>query len=111
MPPGGKREGAGRKKGSVNKVTADIKAIAQSFGEEAIIHLVEIARDSDAPHAARVAAVKEILDRGYGKAKQPLEHTGEDGGPIKTETLLDVSSLSTEVLEEIMKAKDAAEQE
>lgn len=76
MAEGGKREGAGRPKGSRNKVTADIKEIAQSFGQEAITHLVEIARDGDSPPAARVAAVKEILDRGYGKAKQQLEHSG-----------------------------------
>lgn len=105
----GKKTG-GRTKGTPNKVTADIKAIAQSFGEEAITHLVEIARDGDAAPAARVAAVKEILDRGYGKAKQPLEHTGADGAPIEMRQTLDVSSLPTEILEEIMKAKDAAEQ-
>lgn len=85
MAGGGKREGAGRKKGIPNKVTADIKVIAQSFGEEAIKLLVEIARDGDAPHAARVAAVKEILDRGYGKAKQPIVGD-EDSPPIKAIT-------------------------
>ena len=26
----------------------------------------------------------EILTRAYGKPKQPLEHTGPDGGPIQT---------------------------
>lgn len=32
--------------------------------------------------ASRVAAIKEILDRGYGKAPQPM--TGEDGeGPMQ----------------------------
>ncbi|WP_454911130.1 hypothetical protein [Stutzerimonas chloritidismutans] len=76
MAAGGKREGAGRPAGRRNKVTADIKEIAQSFGEEAIKSLVEIVRDGEAPHAARVSAVKELLDRGYGKAKQALEHSG-----------------------------------
>ncbi|MHA6476179.1 hypothetical protein ACX1DW_01610 [Stutzerimonas sp. KH-1] len=76
MAAGGKRAGAGRPAGSRNKVTADIKEIAQSFGEEAIKSLVEIVRDGEAPHAARVSAVKELLDRGYGKAKQALEHSG-----------------------------------
>lgn len=42
MAHGGKREGAGRKPGSRNKITADIKLVAQSFGEEAIKHLVEM---------------------------------------------------------------------
>jgi hypothetical protein len=32
----------------------------------------------DAPHAARVSAANSILDRGWGKAAQPIEN-GEDG--------------------------------
>jgi len=76
MAAGGKRAGAGRPAGRRNKVTADIKELAQSYGEEAIKSLVEIVRDGEAPHASRVAAVKELLDRGYGKAKQALEHSG-----------------------------------
>ncbi|MCO8160963.1 hypothetical protein NRB16_24545 [Pseudomonas sp. LJDD11] len=79
MTAGGKRPGAGRPKGGRNKVTADIKVIAQSYGEEAITALVEILRDGEAPPAARVAASKEILDRGYGKAHQSVDHSSTDG--------------------------------
>lgn len=79
MAAGGKREGAGRPKGQRNKVTADVKIIAQAYGEEAIVSLVGIMRDEDAPHAARVAATKEILDRGYGKAPQSVDHSSKDG--------------------------------
>lgn len=96
--PQGLPKTGGRQKGTPNKVTADIKEIAQSFGEEAIKHLVEIARDGDSPPAARVAAVKEILDRGYGKAKQTLEHSGH----------LSYSELSDEELDreiEMLKAE------
>ena len=93
MAEGGKREGAGRPKGSRNKVTADIKAIAQSFGEEAIKGLIEISRDAEAPHAARVAAFREVLDRGYGKAKQGIEMTGGDGGPVETVTRIELVAL------------------
>jgi hypothetical protein len=96
MAEGGKREGAGRPKGSRNKVTADIKAIAQSFGEEAIKGLIEISRDTEAPHAARVAAFREVLDRGYGKAKQGIEMTGEEGGPIETVTRVELVPLSVD---------------
>lgn len=71
----GKKTG-GRQKGTPNKVTADVKELAQSYGAEAITALVEIVRDGEAPHAARVSAVKELLDRGYGKAKQAVEHSG-----------------------------------
>lgn len=93
MPAGGKREGAGRKKGVPNRITADIKELAQSFGEEAIKGLVEIARDTEAPPAARVAAIKEVLDRGYGKAKQGIEMTGENGGPVETITRIELVPL------------------
>lgn len=86
---GGKREGAGRKKGVPNKLTADIKAIAQDYGEEAVKSLVEIMRDGDAPHAARVAAAKDILDRGYGKAQQSLDVSSKDGTMSPTGKSLD----------------------
>lgn len=76
----------GRKKGTPNKVTVDVKQLAQGFGGEAIDILASIARNNDAQPAARVAAVKEILDRGYGKAKQSIEVGGEDGDPIKSIT-------------------------
>lgn len=91
--PKGLPKSGGRQKGTPNKVTADIKEIAQSFGEEAITHLVEIARNGAAPPAARVAAVKEILDRGYGKAKQDVELTGANGGPVETVTRIELVAL------------------
>lgn len=72
MAAGGRRPGAGRPAGRKNKVTESVKKIAQEYGEEAIKNLVEIMRDGDLPPAARVAASKEILDRAYGKATQPL---------------------------------------
>jgi len=31
-----------------------------------------------------IRAAQLILERAYGKPKQPLEHTGPDGGPIQT---------------------------
>lgn len=91
--PKGLPKTGGRQKGTPNKVTADIKEIAQSFGREAITHLFEIARNGDAPPAARVAAVKEILDRGYGKARQDVELTGANGGPLETVTVVELVAL------------------
>jgi hypothetical protein len=32
--------------------------------------------------AARVAAADKLLDRGYGKAPQAMEHSGPGGGPV-----------------------------
>ncbi|MET5577938.1 hypothetical protein, partial [Klebsiella aerogenes] len=81
--PAGTPKTGGRQKGTPNKVTADVKAIAQAYGEEAVKALVKILRDGEAPAAAKVSAAKEIMDRAYGKATQPMEHSGSGGGPIE----------------------------
>jgi hypothetical protein len=81
MPVGGKRPGAGRKKGVPNKATADIKALAQKHGPDALKRLHHLMLHAES-EAAQVAASKEILDRAYGKSAQPL--TGEGGeGPVR----------------------------
>lgn len=77
---GGKRPGAGRPKGATNKATADVKAAAQQYTDEALKTLATIMK-SGGSDPARVAACKEILDRGHGKAPQAV--TGEGGGPIE----------------------------
>lgn len=70
---GGKRSGAGRPKGTVNKATADIRARAQEYTDEALSILLSIARNEAASEAARVAAAKDILDRGHGKPRQTID--------------------------------------
>ena len=71
---GGKREGAGRRKGVPNKATADIKAMAQKYGPAALKTLESVMERSESD-AAKVAASKELLDRGYGKAPQDTTTT------------------------------------
>ena len=77
MARGGKREGAGRKPGSANKVTIaqkrTLREIAGAYTDEAISVLAGIMRDDKAPHAARATAANSILDRAHGKPKQPIE--------------------------------------
>ena len=72
---GGKREGAGRKRGAPNKVTAQVKTLAQEYGEQAISVLAKLMVESDSPQA-QIAAAKELLDRGYGKVTQHTELSG-----------------------------------
>jgi len=70
----------GRQAGTPNKATAEIKSLAQKHAPDAIKELARLAKASESD-AARVAAIKELLDRGYGKSAQP--HTGEGGeGPV-----------------------------
>lgn len=70
-PKGLPRTG-GRKAGTPNKVTADVRAMAQKYGPKALKVLGEIMGGTAQPAAARVAAAKELLDRAYGKAPQPF---------------------------------------
>lgn len=68
--------GKGRPKGALNKVTADIKALAQEHAATAVKELARIATGA-ANEATRVAAIKELLDRGYGKAHANLTVDGD----------------------------------
>ena len=63
--------GPGRPRGTPNRVTAEVRTLAQEYGPEAIETLVSIMRISDQP-SAKIAACKELLDRGYGRSTIPL---------------------------------------
>lgn len=76
---GGARPGAGRKPGKVGAAKRELSEMAKDHAQDALLTLVAIARDGQAPAAARVSAASAILDRGYGKPPQSLEHTGRDG--------------------------------
>jgi hypothetical protein len=80
MARGGKREGAGRRKGSTGgvrlpSVRSDIKQelreLAREHTDTALETLVRICKMSDSD-AARVAAASALLDRGYGKPGQQV---------------------------------------
>lgn len=75
----------GRVAGTPNKVTRSLKEAARQHTEEALEALVNVIRSTESD-AARVSAIKEILDRGYGKASQVL-NGDEDGGPVRVATV------------------------
>ena len=75
MPAGGARPGAGRKPGKVSAAKKIIGEMAQVHAEAALGTLVQIAASGES-EAARVAAANAILDRGYGKPPQALQHSG-----------------------------------
>jgi hypothetical protein len=60
------------------KSITEIRSLARSHTRTAINVLVGIMRSKDATAAARVTAANAILDRGWGKAAQPLEN-GDEG--------------------------------
>lgn len=69
----------GRAKGTLNKATSGIKELARVHGPDVIERLVKLSGDPSG--AVAVAACRELLDRGYGKAPQPHDGDGE-GGPM-----------------------------
>lgn len=68
----------GRTKGVPNKATKDIKELARAHGPEVIEGFWRLFREADSD-AARIAAGRELLDRAYGKATQPV--SGDDDAP------------------------------
>jgi len=71
----------GRKKGTPNKATADVKALAGNYAVAAMDELARLSVGADSEQA-RVSACKEILDRAFGKTPQAMELSGKDGEAI-----------------------------
>lgn len=65
----------------------ELARLARTHGPETIARLVEL-RDGAKEGAVQVAACRELLDRGYGRASQAVRLTGEDGGPVQTEIVI-----------------------
>jgi len=57
------------------KEVDEVKELARQHGPEAVKKLVDWLRSDNAK--ASVSAANALLDRGYGKPAQPLEHSGE----------------------------------
>lgn len=74
--PKGIPKTGGRVKGRPNKATADVKALAQKYGPEAIEQLAAIMRAGESD-AVRKSAADSLLDRAYGRAPQTVTATVE----------------------------------
>lgn len=75
----GERRG-GRQKGTPNKATAEIRELAQKYVPKALEELARLSTEA-VSEQARVSAIKEILDRAYGKATQPLSNDPDNPLP------------------------------
>jgi hypothetical protein len=97
---GGKRPGAGRKAGTLNKATRELKEIAREHTEAAIKTLVAVMEDTQAPPAARVAAADKLLDRGHGRPAVHLEPVEVNITPIPWDELREIRRKSMEKAEQ-----------
>jgi hypothetical protein len=74
--------GKGRPPGVLNKATADIKLLAREHGPAAVQRLAELAGFiPNVPpaklEATQIAAIHELLDRGYGRSAQAISLEGD----------------------------------
>lgn len=77
--PKGVKQG-GRKPGTPNKATVEIKALAREYCADAMKELARLAIGAESEQA-RVSAIKELFDRGFGKATQTIG--GDVDAPIE----------------------------
>src|ERR1041385_1522527 len=64
------------------KEVAEVRELARQHTIPAINTLAAIMEDEKAPETARIAAAKELLDRGYGRASQAVSLTDENDDAI-----------------------------
>lgn len=103
MARGGSRPGerrGGRRKGTPNKATADVRALAQRYAPAAVKELGRLSVEAESEQA-RVAAIREILDRAYGKSTQAVQHSGPNNGPILTADLTKATDDELRALEAV----------
>ena len=72
----------GRQKGTPNKITATMREMARPYGKKALLVLRRLLTSDN--EQIRLAAAKELIDRGHGKAQQVIENTGTQTVEIVT---------------------------
>jgi len=58
-------------------VIVKVRDLARQYTADAIQTLVSIMKDTESDAGPRVRAAEALLDRGWGKPSQPLDHQGE----------------------------------
>ena len=99
MLHGGKREGAGRKPGSVSKLDREARVRAQEGGMMPLDFLLGIMRDEDQDARSRLDAAKTAAPYCHARLSA-TELSGPSGGPVPVHmsNTLDVSDLNYEEL-------------
>lgn len=96
----------GRKKGIPNKKTLVQAEEVAASGLTPLQYMLQVMRDETEDRPRRLYAANMAAPYVHAKLAS-IEHKGADGGPIKTESTLNIAGLSTEALAEIMALSDA----
>lgn len=76
--PGQSGNPQGGRKLQPGESITDIKKLAREYTPQAINTLVDIMENVKAEARARISAAQYLLDRGWGKCVQTMEHTGSE---------------------------------
>ena len=75
------RKTGGRRAGTPNKATAEIKAAFQQHGDELVKALLALTKSDD--ERVRLGAIQAALDRGYGRPAQAVQLGADpDSAPV-----------------------------
>ena len=85
------------------KVLGEVQELARQYAPTVIVELARLALRAK-NETARIAAIRELLDRGYGKPRQALEVSAPEGDP------LDPLRMLLEEIDEISRRTDRYEQ-
>jgi hypothetical protein len=88
------------------KTLTEIRSLARSHTRTALNVLVGVMRSKDATAAAKVSAANAILDRGWGKATQPVGNS--DDGALELIHRIERVMYDAGKFRLVMKARDAA---
>lgn len=95
MARGGNRPGAGRKRGSPNKASAERQKKVAATGDTPLDYMLKVMRDKKADPSRRDDMAKAAAPYVHPKLAS-MQHTGRNGGPIQT---MDVTKLTDEQLD------------
>lgn len=91
--PAWQKGGVSPNPGGRPAVIRDLREAAQDYSEEALSVLAGVMRDAEAPPAAKVAAARELLDRGFGKAVQAVDVSSKvDVGKTAAQVLMELTN-------------------
>ena len=76
------RKGQSGNPGGRPKVLGEVQDLARQYAQTAIVELARLALKAKS-ETARIAAIRELLDRGYGRTRQSVEVSAPDGNPLQ----------------------------
>lgn len=80
-----------------NKIPEEVRRLAQNYSRSAIRRLADLIENGES-HAVQLAACREILDRGLGKARQEIDIT--TSGEIREIRVIEIVGQSPVQLQE-----------